>query len=304
MKYVQLFISFIFISVIFISCDEEVTIHDNQTSGQIKISIDESYKLVMEQQVKVFQSNFPKAKIIAEYKSEDDCLKDFFEDTTRVIFISRDLTKEEKEYATTKNIAPKSMTLARDAVAFVVSKNSTDTLLTITQLKQILEGTNTQKKLKLVFENKNSACIRYVQDSILRGAKMHTDVFAANGIDDLVKYVNENEKAIGIIGVNWVSDVKDSTSISFLSKIRLAGILPSNNDSVKFYVRPFQAYIGLKEYPCTRELHFITKETWMGLGTGFINFLSHEGGQILFKNTGLFPLRVNVLLRQTEIKTH
>jgi phosphate transport system substrate-binding protein len=86
----------------------------------------------------------------------------------------------------------------------------------------------------------------------------------------------------------------------FLNSINVAGIQP-DNDSIKSYVMPYQAYIGLKEYPCTRNLYFITKETWQGLGTGLVNYLCRDG-QLVFKQAKMFPLRVNVMLRETTVK--
>ncbi|MCC7029141.1 MAG: hypothetical protein IT257_02470, partial [Chitinophagaceae bacterium] len=93
---------------------------------------------------------------------------------------------------------------------------------------------------------------------------------------------------------------KDSVVETFLSNINVAGIQP-DNDSIESYVMPYQAYIGLKEYPCTRNLYFISKETWQGLGTGLVNYLCKDG-QLVFKQAKLFPLKVNVLLRESTIK--
>jgi phosphate transport system substrate-binding protein len=79
----------------------------------------------------------------------------------------------------------------------------------------------------------------------------------------------------------------------------VAGIWP-DNDSIKAFVKPYQAYIGLKEYPCTRNFYFITKESWQGLGTGLVNYLCRDG-QIVFRQAKMFPLRVNVMLRETRV---
>ena len=50
---------------------------DTPASGQIHISVDESYKPVIEEQLSMYQSGNPAAHIIAEYKPEAACLKDF-----------------------------------------------------------------------------------------------------------------------------------------------------------------------------------------------------------------------------------
>jgi phosphate transport system substrate-binding protein len=282
----------------FISCENEKVL-DNQTSGSIKILIDETYKPVMEQQIKIFTSRYPDAKILAEYKPEAECIKTFLEDSTRVVFVTRDLTDEEKAYGESKKFITKSMPMARDAVAFITSKENSNPVFKIADLRKILLGDSTQKKYQIVFDNQSSSTVRYITDSMLYGKKIAGDVFATKTSEEVIDYVSKNKNAIGVVGVSWVADNSDSTTETFLSKINVAGIW-GDTDSSLDYIKPHQAYIGLKEYPCTRNLYFISKETWTGLGTGLVNYLCKDG-QLVFKQAKMFPLRVNVLLREANV---
>ena len=282
----------------FISCENEKVL-DNQTSGSIKVLIDETYKPVMEQQIKIFTSRYPDAKIIAEYKPEAECIKTFLEDSTRVVFVTRDLTNEEKAYGESKKFITKSMPMARDAVAFITSKENSNPVFKIADLRKILLGDSSQKKYQIVFDNQSSSTVRYITDSILKGKKITGNVFATKTSEEVINYVSNNKNAIGIVGVSWVADYSDSTTETFLSKINVAGIW-GDTDSSMDYIKPYQAYIGLKEYPCTRNLSFISKETWTGLGTGLVNYLCKDG-QLVFKQAKMFPLRVNVLLREANV---
>lgn len=282
----------------FISCENEKVL-DNQTSGSIKVLIDETYKPVMEQQIKIFTSRYPDAKILAEYKPEAECIKIFLEDSTRVVFVTRDLTNEEKAYGESKKFITKSMPMARDAVAFITSKENSNPVFKIADLRKILLGDSSQKKYQIVFDNQSSSTVRYITDSILKGKKITGNVFATKTSEEVINYVSKNKNAIGIVGVSWVADYSDSTTETFLSKINVAGIW-GDTDSSLDYIKPYQAYIGLKEYPCTRNLYFISKETWTGLGTGLVNYLCKDG-QLVFKQAKMFPLRVNVLLREANV---
>ena len=282
----------------FISCENEKVL-DNQTSGSIKILIDETYKPVMQQQIKIFTSRYPDAKILAEYKPEAECIKTFLEDSTRVVFVTRDLTDEEKAYGESKKFITKSMPMARDAVAFITSKENSNPVFKIADLRKILLGDSTQKKYQIVFDHQSSSTVRYITDSILYGKKIAGDVFATKTSEEVIDYVSKNKNAIGVVGVSWVADNSDSTTETFLSKINVAGIW-GDTDSSLDYIKPYQAYIGLKEYPCTRNLYFISKETWTGLGTGLVNYLCKDG-QLVFKQAKMFPLRVNVLLREANV---
>ena len=73
---------------------------DTPDSGTINISIDESFKPVMEAQIKMFEASYPNAHINATYKSEAKCLKDFFSDSTnRMVIIGRALqSNEERQF--------------------------------------------------------------------------------------------------------------------------------------------------------------------------------------------------------------
>jgi phosphate transport system substrate-binding protein len=282
------------------SCDNKSEYQDNQTSGYIKVSVDETYKPVLEQAIKVFESRYPDAHINVEYKPEADCFEDYLNDTTRVILVSRKLTDYETSQAEENKIVSRVLPLARDALAFVVAKNAKRNNFSKKQIKDILVGNSNAGDFQLVFDNKNSSTVRNIIDSVIPGQELSENIYAAKGSEDVIDYVAGNPTAIGVVGVPWVADTRDTNTIDFLSKVQVAGILP---DSGKEFLRPYQAYIGLNTYPFTRNLYFISKDTRVGLGTGFVNFLSRDG-QLIFKQSKLFPLQVNVLLKQTEIKNN
>ena len=72
---------------------------DSPVSGTIHISVDESFRPVMEAQIQMYESSFPGTHIIAAYKTEADCLKDFFRDSlTRMVIITRGLSEKEDKY--------------------------------------------------------------------------------------------------------------------------------------------------------------------------------------------------------------
>ena len=58
---------------------------DSPSEGRIRISVEESFKPFIEQELKVFALSFPNANIEVAYKSEIDCFKDLASDSTRMI---------------------------------------------------------------------------------------------------------------------------------------------------------------------------------------------------------------------------
>jgi len=59
---------------------------DYADSGMIHVSCDESFKPIMEELVRVYESDHRKAKINVTYKPEADCLDDLLLDSVRMVF--------------------------------------------------------------------------------------------------------------------------------------------------------------------------------------------------------------------------
>lgn len=271
---------------------------DTLSKGKIDVSIDETYRPIIEEQLKVFDSSFPEAKVIPHYKPESQCFDDLINEKARVILVTRDLTKEEKSVYESRKLVPTSLAIARDAVAVVLNSNATDTFFSMSQIKGILTGQYTTKKYKVVFDNQGSSTLRFITDSILRGEALGPNVYAAKGNDSVVDYVSRNPDAIGFVGLSYVSEQTDVMTGAFKANVKVAAL---QNDSTLEFYQPYQAYIALKRYPLTRDLYFIRTETYPGLGTGFTNFLSRERGQLIFQHAQLFPLRMNVVIREAAI---
>jgi phosphate transport system substrate-binding protein len=269
--------------------------------GKAKIFIEESFKPLFDTSIYTFESQNPLADIIPVYKTEEEILQDFFAKKVETMCITRDLTESELAKLKKANIEVRSEILAKDAVALIINPENPDSTISIDQLKDILTGkTKTWSSLKtginVVFDHENSANFNYLKN--LSGVtKVPENVFAVKSNAEVIKYVKNNKSAIGVIGVNWISDEDDPQTLDFLNGIK---VMQVSKDDSKDYFKPYQAYIGLKEYPCTRNFYFISKETWQGLGTGFVNYLCRDG-QLVFKQAKFFPLRVNVMLRKAKV---
>jgi phosphate transport system substrate-binding protein len=270
---------------------------DTLSSGTIDISADETYKPIIDEEIKVFDSSFPEAHIHVHYKPEAECIKDFMNDKARLILVTRDLSADEKKVLEQKKIVTTSLAVAKDAVAVIVNNNCEDSVLSVSQLTGILTGTY-KKKYTVVFDNQGSSTLRYMMDSILHGEKLATNVFAAKGQDSVIAYVTKNPDAIGFAGVSAISDFSDPEGLAFIKNVKIAAVF---NDSTGKVYKPYQAYIAPNWYPLTRKLYFIHRETYPGLGTGFSNFLMKERGQLIFKQARLFPLRSNIIFREAAV---
>lgn len=287
------------LAVFVASCSEDKTKQptDTLSSGTIDISVDETYRPIVEQQMRVFDSSFPDAHVNVHYKPEAECIKDFLNDKAKLILVTRELTTEEKKMLEDKKVVPTSLAVAKDAVAVIFNNASEDTVLSESQLRGILTGVY-KKKYTVVFDNQGSSTLRYVTDSLIPGQKLGANVFAAKGNDSVIKYVANNPDAIGFVGVSHVSDYNDTEGLAFIKDVKVAAIV---HDSLQKEYKPYQAYIAPDWYPLTRNLYFVHRETYPGLATGVANFLAKERGQLIFKQARLFPLRSNIIFREAQV---
>jgi phosphate transport system substrate-binding protein len=270
---------------------------DTGNSGEIHISVDETYKPLIESEIRVFESLYPKAKIHATYKPEAACFQDLLADSSRLIIVTRELNEEELSYFKSIKRSPKSMQLATDAIALVVNRNNPDSIFTMDQVRQIMAGTY-HKNYQIVFDNANSSTVRYIIDSINQGKPLPANTMAAKTNPEVIDFVEKSTNALGVIGVNWISDTDDVNVINFTERIRTVKLRGDNNTD---YVQPFQYYIGVKSYPLTRGMFFVINEPYQGLGNGFISFLGSQEGQLIIGKFKLYPSRLNIVFREAKI---
>jgi phosphate transport system substrate-binding protein len=281
-----------------VGCNEDRgnnVLTDTPTSGTIRISVDESFKPVISEQLKVFMSLYPEAKIIPEYKAEADCFRDLDKDSTRMIIVSRELRNNEiKHYKGKLQFDPSFDRIALDAVAVVVNTSSPDSVFTLNDLKAIVSGA---RPANVAVDGRNAtSTVRYLIDSILKGGALGKNVTAAKSSEDVLNYVGNNPGAIGFVGVSWVSELQGQ-----FSKVKMALIECKNCDTETF-AKPSQQTITFRQYPLVRGLYYVLKENSTGLGTGFLNFLIHERGQLIFKRAYLVPAKMQLYRRSTNIK--
>jgi phosphate transport system substrate-binding protein len=273
---------------------------DDLSSGTIHISADESFRPVIDSQIKVFESQYPKARIIAHYKPEAECIKDLLTDSIRMVIITRGLSEEEVNYyKDTFEFPPIFGRIASDAIAAVVHPESKDSLFSMADIRGMLNGTSGYRYQLVMDGLSATSTVRYMIDTVLKGASFKGDVVAAKTSEEVIGYVANHPQSIGFVGVSWIGNKEDSTQLSFQEKVRIAAIQCVNCDK-EAYVKPYQANIALKRYPMVRGLFYVLKENYAGLGKGFVNFLTHEKGQLIFRRAYLVPDRMALQVRRVN----
>jgi phosphate transport system substrate-binding protein len=285
------------------SCSNKNTTNqptDTFEQGTIHISVDESFKPVIDSQIKIYEASYPQTKIIAHYKPEADCLRDLAVDSIRLVITTRGYSNEEQAFLEdSMKVMPSKSVVAFDAVAVIVHPQSADSMFTMTEIRDLLTGKSTYD-LTPVFDGvKATSTVRFVMDSVLRGAPLSPKVVAAQSSQGVIDYVAKTPKAIGFLGVSWVGNKEDTAQLSFLKKIKLAHL--ESTDRPGGYVQPVQANIYYRRYPMVRDLTYILKERHKGLGYGFANFLTTQRGQLIFKRAYLMPAWMTFIKRDANL---
>jgi len=281
--------------------EQKAKLMDTPERGTIYISVDESFKPVIDEEVKVYESNRPGTKIIVDYKPEAECLKDLFVDSIRMIIATRSFSESEKNFIVdSMKLSPQRMVVARDAVAVIVNPLAEDSLFTMQEIREILTG-KFGKKLIPVFDGvKATSTVRFIVDSVLKSDSLSPTAMAARSSEGVIDYVAENPQAIGFIGVSWIGNKHDSIQLSFLKRVKLAR-LESTNMPDK-YVMPVLANIALRRYPMVRDLVYILKEKHVGLGKGFADFMTGDRGQLIFEKAFLMPAQKDFRIRPARLR--
>lgn len=307
MRKVNLFIGVICLFTI-VSCNRNQNgePEDTPTSGKINISVDETFKPIIDTEISTFESIYKNAKINVSYKSEGNAFQDLLDDSARVIIVTREFTPEEKKRFEDIKLYPRITKIAYDAVSFVTNNSNPDTQFTNDQVKKIITGEiGTWKQLnpksvnapiEIVYDNNNSGTLRFLKE-YAGNKNISKNSSAGNSSESVIDYVSKNKNALGVVGVTWVSDRRDSTLMSFVNKVRVVEISPpdSSEGRGEFY-KPYQAYIAIKYYPLWRTVYIISREARSGLGTGFASFVASDRGQRIILKSGLVPASIPVRL--------
>lgn len=282
-------------------------LNETPTRGKIRISVDESFQPLIDTEVFTFTHIYNNAKVKPEYKPEFDVINDFMNDSVKVIVTSRKLTDYQIQYLRDTQIIARTTTYAYDALAIVVNKENKDKLIKYSTIQDIFVGktsnwkeVNPKSKLgniRVIFDNNKSGNIRYFKELFEIKDSLSGNFFAVKNNPEVIEFVSKNPDALGIVSVNWISDKDDSLSMSFIKKVNVVAVSQQFINDGNYYL-PLQGSIYDKSYPFVREIYLISRETFAGLGSGFINWACAEQGQRIVLKSGLVPATMPIRLVQ------
>jgi len=282
----------------------------------VPLYCDDDFKPFISSGIEVFESmqtdQSPRG-FVATYGNEKEAFNLLLNDSVRIIVASRKVSENERKLLLDKKkLIPRNVLIGYDGLAIIVNNSNPDSLITVENLRKIFTGEiNTWSELNLasklgdilpVFNNHTSGAVRYVQDSICRGAELSSNLKALSTNQKVLQFVSETPNAMGIIGVSWVSNERDSLQLSFSEKISVMSISKEETATKYNSYLPFQYYIKTADYPFFREVYVIYTGLPNGTERKFADFMARDRGQLIIKNAGLLPVSPTTTEKQVRIK--
>jgi phosphate transport system substrate-binding protein len=297
---VRLFISLAAVLVL-AACGQKKAVED-KAFYDVSIAVDETFRPIMEEEMKVFNAKHPEAIMKPVYAPETDALNMLLTDSIRMVLATRPLSQKEKDaIRATYQLQVRQQPVAYDAVALIINRANRDSLISIMDLERIVTGQITRweqlqnatsrGEIEVVFDNSNSSCVRYVRDSVCGGAELRGNIKEAVTNQKVIEYVAQTPGALGIIGVDWLRNADDSTNLTFNKNIRVMSVGYSSVTTEDNCFQPVQYYIATGQYPFTRCLYLITTDPRpKAFGVYFYFFMRDQDAQLVItKSSQLLP---------------
>ena len=286
-RYLSFFLSITLLFLI-ITCKQnrartEKTIKPEEAT----VLVDESIQPIVEDLVQVFENKY-NAKILIVAKSEAEVIQALAKDTARIAVLTRTITKKEMAYFNAKKLNPRMTPFAHDAIAFIGNKNTKDTLITLKEVKDFMNGSKSTKIKGLVFDNLNSSTVRVISELSGISSLPKENVFSFKTNNEVINYVAENNGIIGVVGINYIFEPSEKIMAS-LPKINVLNVLNTTDNQ---YYSPTQNNLGEGSYPLARELFVMNAQGQEGLGMRFSAFIASEIGQRIILKSGLLPYEI------------
>jgi phosphate transport system substrate-binding protein len=264
----------------------KVTI-DSFMKGKADFLIDESCSPIVDEEAYVFTALYPEAKPRMLYKTENELLNLLLNDSLTFAIMTRNLTPAEAKVMADRTLPAEVNKFAVDAVTLIVNQASNDTTITVSTIKDMLNGKAKTDK-NIVFDNPNSSLVRYLKDLAGTRELSSKNIYALKSNKEVIRYVSQHPQSIGITGFAWLND-PDKDYADAVDKVKIVAVKDDIKKNDFGFTKPSQETLALKQYPLTRDLYIINCSGRQGLGTGFASFILSDRGQRIILKSGLLP---------------
>ena len=295
--------------------------------GSATMYCDDGFRNILQEEIEVFEYQYPNSAIIPFYVDEQTALDSLLEDKTQLIVSTHELTTDQIKFMKDKyRRIVKQTCIAVDAVALIVNKDNPVNTLTLDDIKGIISGKISKwaqlavpddANIRLVFDNQGSSTVSYMREKFLgEGGKIsdNPNAFAQKDNAEVFDIVKKDKNAMGIISVSWLgSDLSEAKNVPVDKRmadyavendtvatnlttevkiLKVANPVEENDFSTVAYM-PYQAYIFSGEYPLYRKVYMINTATKSSVLNSFYEFSRGFIGQKIISKTGILPYKMS-----------
>jgi phosphate transport system substrate-binding protein len=193
---------FIFSLGVMAACNNAPSSDQNTIlTGRSVIYVDETLAPIVKEQVDVFQYSYKHAEISLVNVPENLVVDALLKDSTEIVVLTRLLNEKELSYFRARQFKPRVTKFATDAIALVIHKESTDTLIRVEDLIDVMQGRSSKV---LVFDNANSSTVRFLKEIAEVDSLPKSGIYGLKSNLEVLQYTASHKGAIGVVGVNWL----------------------------------------------------------------------------------------------------
>lgn len=301
MKSEKLIASALLLTLFVVGCGQQKP--SSTTAGVLRVDVDESVTHVIRTIADSFQATYTDSRIVTTPVEAREAITNFINDSVRVIVTARALNEEElavlKKYP---DIQWNGYKCALDAVAVIGNQTNPLKQLRVSELDSMYQGLITRwgakgKSIDIVVGGVNSSVNEVFRKKIMNDKPFTPSAIRIASSDSLIKYVQRNAGAVGIVGINWVRGLEKELTVFALGT---PNARPDSTEPLGRYYPPLQAHIHRNYYPITRPVYVYSREYGATLSSGFIGYVNAIHGQQKFLNEGLVPVTMPVRLVETK----
>lgn len=292
------------------SCGGNKVNNDWLSDDDVHVAVDESFQTVMDEAFDTFGKTHPEASMKPLYCSEDSAIRLLVADSLRSIVVTRKLTEKEQKIIKSHQLAAQQAYIATDAFALIVNKANTDTIITLDEVKGIVQGRITKwsqiakakktEELQLVFDKSGSSTVRFMKDSLCGGQDLKGNVYAQGSVAAVLEMVKSNPDVIGVVGTDWLRSGNDAVLKDF-DHLDM-NVMYVQKEANSYHRQPYQYYIGTGEYPLCRGVYAITTDPRTRSQEKYLYFyLKGQQGQRIFCDYSQLLPAMQVQVRQVNI---
>ena len=303
-------------------------------SGSATIFCDDGFRMILDEEIEVFEYTYPQSSIIPFFVSEQEAIDTMLADGTNAIIVTREFTSEQIKFMKSKyKRIVRQDPIAVDAVALIINKDNQVESLSVEEVKQIMNGeikkwnqlaVNDTADIKIVFDNAGSSTVAYLREKFLPEGKTISEVanaYAQENNSQVFDIVKNDPQAFGVISVSWLGDdlsrakkipvaerntqyqnENDTIRTNLTTEVKILKISnpTEDNDFNPIAYAPYQAYIYSGEYPLVRKVYFISTASGSTVMNSFYQFVRGFVGQKIISRTGILPYKMNPRLVQLK----